>query len=636
MKKLPLWWLVMMLLISVQAFSQTTPDSLEIKLRTSTGIEKARHLNEAVYRYAKSDYQKAENYVRDAFALARQHPQEAPYRTYALLNKGIVLNFSGRVDSAVYYLVEAKREVSEADFSLRIKINAALGKSYITVGQPQQGLDCLYETLRLLQRQPDKTDEMKVHSNIMWAYLELKRYRDCIRHGQRALAQLEPQQEWIMPYITNNMAASYGALNNLDSARHYIEQGLPLAKKYIDYGLVANCYFILGNLYANAGLYALALEQFTLAQPYREKTGNVFYQVADLYVMADLYYKLKNYQQGIQTGLAGLQLAEQNNLTLKLEGVYQALAKNYEALEDFRNASKYFQLLANIKDTLYQRATADALADMQLRYETEKKELQLAEQQRQLKQSRQLVIFLSVIVVLSILLILVWRKQVTMKQRETLLKREKDFQAQLTRAVLSSQEEERARTARDLHDGFGQLIASAKLCINQAKENWRTHATDLLDQMHQEIRNISFALLPHTLVSEGLVPALEELAERISKIGTLQVHVHAAETHRLNSILEVSIYRACQEWITNISKYATASQVHLNIIHDAPTLSVTIEDDGLGFNPQMLNQGNGNGWKNIQSRIQLHEGTVWVDSEPGKRGSTLLMEVPLDVQRKVA
>ncbi|MEW6206686.1 MAG: ATP-binding protein [Pseudomonadota bacterium] len=450
------------------------------------------------------------------------------------------------------------------------------------------------------------------------------------------MAQLEPPQEWITPYLTNNMAASYGALNNLDSARHYVELGLPLAKKYNDYGLVANCYFILGNLYANAGQYALALEQFTLAQPYRKKTGNVFYQVADLYVMADLYYKLKNYQQGIQTGLAGLQLAEQNNLTLKLEGVYQALAKNYEALEDFRNASKYFQLLANIKDTLYQRATADALADMQLRYETEKKELQLAEQQRQLKQSRQLVIFLSVIVVLSILLILVWRKQVTMKQRESLLKREKDFQAQLIRAVLSSQEEERARTARDLHDGFGQLITSVKLCLNQTAENWKTHATDLLDQMHQEIRNISFALLPHTLVSEGLVPALEELAERISRIGTLQVHVHAVETHRLNPILEVSIYRACQEWITNISKYASASQVHLNIIHDTPTLSVTIEDDGLGFNPQMLNQGNGNGWKNIQSRIQLHEGTVWVDSEPGKRGSTLLMEVPLDVQRKVA
>ena len=629
-------WSAGLALVYLQAFSQPSPDSLEINLRTATGLNRARYLSEAVYRYAKTDPQRADSYVREAFALARQHPKEATYSSYAFLSKGVLLNFTGNMDSAVYYLAEARRVTGEEYISLRIKINAALGKSYISTCQPQKGLECLYETLNLLQQQPDKTDEMKVHSNIMWAFLELKRYRDCIHHGQTALAHIEPEQEWITPYFTNNLAASYAALNNFDSARYYVERGLPVAKKYEDNGLVANGYFILGNLYARAGQYALALEQFKRAQPYREKTGNVFYQIADLYTMADLHYKLKNYQQGVQTALAGLQLAEKHNLTLKLEGVYQTLAKNYEALEDYRNAANYFQLLAGIKDTLYQHATADALADMQLRYETEKKELQLAEQHRQLQQSRQVILFLVIIVVLIVLLILVWRNQVALKQRETLFKHEKDFQTQLTRAVLSSQEEERARTARDLHDGFGQLISAVRLCINHAPENWKAHATDLLDQMHQEIRNIAFALLPHTLVSEGLVPALSELAERITKTGTLQIHIHATATQRLHPTLEISLYRACQEWISNISKYGSAQQIHINIISGAPALSVTIEDDGYGFDPQTLNRGNGNGWKNIQSRIQLHDGTVWVDSRPGHRGSTLLVEVPLSVHQNVA
>jgi tetratricopeptide (TPR) repeat protein len=241
---------------------------------------------------------------------------------------------------------------------------------YISAGKPEQALTQLYNTLEILETTPQKETEMKVRANITWAYLELKRYRDCITFGKQSLALLTPEFEYIVPYHCNNMAASYGALGFLDSAAQMVLRGLPIAEKRNDFNLVANGYFILGNCYGEQGQYDLAIEQFQKAKPFREKLGNQFFIVSDLYVMADLYYKKGDYKNGVKYGLEALALAEKYNLTLKFEGVYLCLAENYEALGDYRNSSTYYSLLAAAKDSVYQNANANALAEMQTKYET--------------------------------------------------------------------------------------------------------------------------------------------------------------------------------------------------------------------------------------------------------------------------
>lgn len=608
------------------------PDTLERKIAEANGLERAERISDSVYFYSRSNPERARTFVMASFDWAALNMGDTNIEAYALLNKGVWLSFTGPLDSAIYYL-ETARNKKPTYTALTIKILAALGKSYIAAAHAEKGLVSLFEALELLKQVPQPTDEMKIHSNIMWAYLELKRYTDCIRYGRKVLEKdRDLQSEWIVPYLTNNMAASYGALNNLDSARYYVELGIPIAEANQDNGLIANGYFILGNLYSGLGQYDLALSQFEKAQPYRVKTGNVFYQVADLYVLADLYHRTGDYRQGLAAGLKGLKLAEENRLTLKFEGVYQALAKNYEALGDYKNAARYYQLLASAKDSIYQRATANALAEMETRFETEKKELLLAEQELKLQQNNRLIVFLSIVVILIIVIVLIGRQQSILKARERLMRREKELQEVYTRSVIASQESERARFAKDLHDGLGQLISSVRLFINQSRAEWVSQANQLLDSMHHEIRNLAFALLPHTLANGGLTAAVHELTLRINSTGKINIRVSATEyAVPIASEIEISVYRVIQEWLNNIIKYANASEVHINLTYEKSEFTLIVEDNGMGFDPAILESSPGHGWKNIRSRIQAWEGSVSIESALGRGGSILMVMVPIRV-----
>lgn len=617
-----------LLIVSMMNVMGQSIDTIEEKILISSGLKKAEAFNEAVYYYASSDPIKALEFVEQSLTFAAGEVKNNPINAYALFNKGIYFNAIGSMDSATHYIGLAHETVSQDNISLYIKTGAALGKCFISVGKLQQALEILFESLHFLEKHPDAVTEQRIRSNIMWAYLELKRYQDCIQFGRRSLELIVPQTEWLIPYLCNNLAASYGALKNLDSARYFAELGIPFSRNKNDYGMIANAYFIIGNAYANAQNYEQALEQYNNAKPYREKTGNVFYQVADLYVMADLYHKNGDFTKGIETGLEALRLAEKHNLTMKLEGVYQVLAKNYESLNDFKNATTYYRRLAGIKDTVYQKANAQAIAEMQTRFETEKKELQLAEQQLELDQNKWLIAFLLTAVFLVLVIVFIWRSRTLLQQRAMFIQKEKEHQTHLTEAVISLQEIERARFAKDLHDGFGQLISSVRLYVNQSHESWSKQAGQLLDQMHTEIRNIAFALLPQTLVTEGIVAALQELALRINQTGKLTVHIETNKLPKLETKIEVSLYRVCQEWINNIIKYAQAQTIHVNLIHHASSISLTVEDDGKGFDTGLLQAGNGNGWRNIQTRVQVHQGTVYVESTNGRKGTTLIIEIP--------
>lgn len=622
----------------VPAMLLAQPDDFDRKISEAEGLERAERISDAVYFHSRSNPEKAGHYVKESFDFAARNEGDNDIEAFSFLNKGVWLTFQGPLDSAIYYL-EVARNKEPTNPKLLIKILAALGKSYIADAHAEKGLVNLFSALELLKQSPNPIDEMKVHSNIMWAYLELKRFTDCVRYGRALLLQKRnPETEWIIPYLTNNMAASYGALNNMDSARYFVELGIPIAEANQDNGLIANGYFILGNLYASQGQYKIALQQFERAQPYREKTGNVFYQVSDLYVLAELYYKAGAYQQGIASGLKGLHLAEENKLTLKFEGVYQALAMNYEALGDFKNAARYYQLLASAKDSVYIKATAEALAEMETRYETEKKELMLGEQQLKLQQNNRLIAFLLIVLMLIGIILFFWRKQSLLKLNERVVRKEKEMQEELTRSVIASQEAERARFAKDMHDGLGQLISSVRLFINKSSESWVGKANEILDTMHREIRNLAFSLLPYTLATEGLSAALQELATRISETGKIAIHVSSPnEVNRMPTNMEVSIYRVAQEWINNVLKYAEANQIFITLAQDAVEVSLTIEDDGLGFNPEILEKSSGHGWKNIRSRIQACKGKVSIESSAGVRGSVLMVIVPTRiVQLKVA
>ena len=603
------------------------PDSLLQVARNEKGIKKAEAYYGIIFYTLRIDPDQAMGYINEYAAYAEKE-RDPIVKAYDQLHHGLYQSAIGSADSAINFLEEAKRIANKNNNLLQIRIQSSLGKAYIGRGQPEKGLENLFDALHVLGLSPDLESEIKVRINITWAYLELKRYRDCIHAGQEALARVTPQYEWMLPYIYNNVAVSYGSLKLIDSARYYIDKSIPIAESRGDHNMIANAHFILGTIYANSAEYELAIEQYQLAKPHRQKIGNPLFLVADQYTLSDLYAKAGNYKKGVEAGLEGLRLAQEHNLLLKFEGVYESLAKNYAGLNDYQQASKYYNLWAQAKDSIYKNATAEAIAEMEAKYETEKKELKIQEQQFKLERNQAITVGLIVVLVSLIIVVALWRNQLKLREQRTFEQHQRENQERLTRAVINLQEKERGRFAQDLHDGFGQLITALKIQFEKVGQR-NDGISELIQHMHDEIRNVSFALSPQVLIRDGLVQALQELSFRINRSNTINMRVQATGFNaRLQHDYEITLYRICQEWINNILKYSEANRIEVQLIEHTDEIVLMIEDNGKGFDPSVLEQGSGNGWKNIQSRVQILSGQVEIDSNPQKAGTTFTASIP--------
>jgi len=639
--------LVLLMLISISVAGQV--DSLERKLPQLKGVEKAIAYTDIITFYVCSDLKRALMFVEEARRFGANENNQV-VKAYTFLSQGLYTSTSGQLDSATYYMEAAKQTgIQSKDDLVVIRACQSLGKNYIVSGKPEKALENLFEALRLLDVHPDKQTEMKTQVNIMWAYLELKRHKDCVDFGRASIKAADPKLEWITLYMYNNIAISYGALGKLDSAKYFIEKGMTSAKANEDFQSLANGYFILGTIYANSNRPDLAIQEYLKAKPYREKVGNPSFIVSDLYTIASLYEKTGAYKKGVDAGLEALKVADQYKLTLKFEGVYEALARNYEGLHDYKNSSRYFGLWAVAKDSIYKIATADAIAETATKYQSEKKQqqivvqrAQLAEQKAEIRNTYLIIAALTIISVLGAIIFFLTKSRA--KRKNELLRKENEvlIREAYIEATIQSQESERKRFARDLHDSIGQLISSLRLLLPaldraapiEEKIAVVSKSEKILDEMHKEIRLVAFNLMPQTLIQLGLLPALEEMVMRINQSDKVRMTVRGFDfPERLSEIQEISLYRIIQEWTTNTLKYSNASKIDIQLVGHEDEVNITVENDGDGFDIALLTKGEGNGWKNIQSRLNLIKGIVEIDSRPEAEGTIFIIQMPLIAER---
>jgi tetratricopeptide (TPR) repeat protein len=224
------------------------PDTIASYLASKTGQERAEAYYNVVFKMLRSDHERAKEYIQ-AFEQEVKNENNVVLEGYVYLNYGQYYSVTGEIDSSVYCLELAKKMGRGKNPLLLIRAESSLGKVYISQGKPEKGLENLFEAIRLLETTPDKESEIKVRINIMWAYLELKRYRDCIQFGRNALAHVSDPYTWMLPYFYNNLAVSYGAEKQIDSAKYFIEKSIPIALANGDNNMphACQCPFYTGN-----------------------------------------------------------------------------------------------------------------------------------------------------------------------------------------------------------------------------------------------------------------------------------------------------------------------------------------------------------------------------------------------------
>ncbi len=187
------------------------------------------------------------------------------------------------------------------------------------------------------------------------------------------------------------------------------------------------------------------------------------------------------------------------------------------------------------------------------------------------------------------------------------------------KAMMDGEEKERERVARDLHDGLGGLLAGIKMDLSKLGNSVKVdvpvqeqlHAsTRQLDGSIQELRRIARNMMPESLLRFGLETALKDFCEGLeSEDTTIVLQCYGMEQHSLQAHVQLTVYRIVQELVTNALKHAHATRILVDCIQDKDLVSITVEDNGRGFDPRAV-KSNGSGLSNVKARVNHLKGTL--------------------------
>ena len=211
----------------------------------------------------------------------------------------------------------------------------------------------------------------------------------------------------------------------------------------------------------------------------------------------------------------------------------------------------------------------------------------------------------------------------------------------LVKSLLANQkavETERTRLARDLHDGLGGMLSGIKLTLGSISGNkvlTENHAVVFTKVLYQldntiaEMRRVVHSMIPEALLKFGLTEAVEDYCEGINESNSVKMKFTAIGLLQpLPQTTEIVLYRIFQELSNNAIKYAAAKNIFVQLNKHERGITLTVDDDGKGFETTTLANIRGDGLKNVQSRIDYLKGSWEIHSSAGK-GTSVIIEIPL-------
>lgn len=210
---------------------------------------------------------------------------------------------------------------------------------------------------------------------------------------------------------------------------------------------------------------------------------------------------------------------------------------------------------------------------------------------------------------------------------------------ELIEMVIKAQEAERRRLSRQMHDGPAQALSNLILETDIAMRLFsidQDQAYAELDTLRQsatgtfqQVRDFIFELRPMMLDDLGLIPTLKKYTTAVKTQAGIEIRLNiSGSEQRLESFLEVMIFRAIQELLTNALTYSQATLISIQLDITDEKVRMSVEDNGVGFNPAILENTSGTGLKMIKERVEMLRGLFEVSSEPGN-GTQVSIQLPL-------
>lgn len=317
--------------------------------------------------------------------------------------------------------------------------------------------------------------------------------------------------------------------------------------------------------------------------------------------------------------------------------LYGNLSKVHKKRGNLEAAITYMEMQQALKDSLFNLQKTKEFAEIKEKYESELKEEKIRTLNNELaldaeKRKKQIYLYSSIIAALVVLVLtgVVVAIAIYNREQKRLALEKINAERVRNKMIIEAEEKERTRIAKDLHDSVGQMLAALKMNLNSITTNKQddqyTKTTQILDDTIVEMRSISHAMMPESLIKNGLAQALIDITGHLNTASTT-VTVNVENWKGWSRTGEYVLYRVVQELLNNTLKHAQAKQVVIELNQFADEINLIYEDDGKGVNLDEV-KSDGIGLKNMMNRISSINGHIEFDSHPGG-GFTAIIAIPL-------
>lgn len=589
--------------------------------------------------YESNDIERAKDFYKKAKQLSEKINYKLGVIKY-IANYTFILNQQEKYDSSILLNKQAvalAKEIGNREYLAKSTFN--LGSSYRYAGINDTAIT-YYEEGKKLFGSSDEGIQAQSNDILQVLYSDLGQYDRAIELGEKALAFFRKAGSPNPLAVTlMNLGVSYSSKSLFDKAIPLFKEALQISKQVNNQQVESNIMLNLANIYMQKNDYGKT-------KPYFEKTielsrllsnqENIAIALRGLsvyYLFKDDLPKAKQYIDSALaiTSVLGAKMQHRKNLETKSSILY--------AMHDMVNAEKCLQQSTAVGDSLIGDKIQELSVQYEKKYESEKKDNQIKLQQADLKRKNvmnYILIFGSAALLCIVFLLYRNHRHQRALQQQRINELETEKKLLATEAILQGEEKERSRLAKDLHDGLGGLLSGIKYSFQSMKgnlimtpENAQAfeRSMDMLDSSIKEMRRVAHNLMPEALVKFGLDTALKDFCNDINQSGALKVSYQSIglEQAAIDQTTAISVYRIVQELINNVLKHAAANTAIVQVSKTDNSISITVEDDGKGFDPSQIQNATGIGWNNIKHRVDLLKGKLDVNSQPGQ-GTSVLIE----------
>ena len=486
------------------------------------------------------------------------------------------------------------------------------------------------------------------YGNIGGVFINITQYSKGLDYSLKALAKARVaknvNQEATF-LINAGICATH--LDQLEKADEYLQHGLTIAKKTKSTLIEIQAYNFLAELYTLKKKFGKSIQYAQLGLNAARDVGSLYNELDALKAQAIAYSFMENPLETIAHAEETIAFSKKNKIKSNLFQIYLAMANANSALGNYKSAFQNLMISHNIEDSVNQKEITRKIEQLEILYQTTQKEKQILK--LKLEQENQNIFILGLSSSLLILIIIGFliysnlqsrRRNTEQKHKliETEISQLKQAQQLLAaESILKGEEEERSRLAKDLHDGLGGMLWGVKTSLSTMKGNMILQgdqvqtferSLDMLNNSITELRRVAHNLMPEALVKFGITEALKDFCDFINNAKIMNViFQQVGEERRFDTSSEVILYRIANELANNAMRHSSATELIVQLHYDENTVTLTVEDNGIGFDKTMLQKTTGAGWPNIKSRVEYLKGTLDVETSEGK-GTAINITIP--------